>query len=176
MKNKRLEKIVIGATAVFIVLALLFMFGGTIFEGKSEIRKTDSTVMPTATGTTNEIKKAVVVEQDFINTSDSISQVGIVFNRLAYIEGVDLAMELLDGNKVLASTTVAVSKIEDQHRTYIEPSPKLTGMANKKLTIRIYPTSKEDTGLVIMVDDSAKSTFRFGNKTIKGTLCFSVTE
>ena len=42
MKNKRLEKIVIGAKAVFIVLALLFMFGGTIFEGKSEIRKTDS--------------------------------------------------------------------------------------------------------------------------------------
>ena len=49
-------------------------------------------------------------------------------------------------------------------------------MANKKLTVRIYPIQKEDTGLVIMMDGNADASFLFGGKTIKGSLCFSVTE
>ena len=62
--------------------------------------------MAEATGTTNEIKKSVVVEQDFVNTTDSISKLGIVFTRLAYKEGITVAMELLEGNTVLASTSL----------------------------------------------------------------------
>ena len=173
MKNKKLEKIVIALTAVFVIAAILLMFGGNFFSNKG---KTDSTVMPTATETTNEIKKNVVIEQDFVNTTDTISKVGIVFSRLAYKEGIDLAIELLDGNTVLAGSTYNVAGIEEQHRTYVEPASKLTGMSGKKLTLRIYPADKEDTGLVVLLDGNADSTFRFGSKTIKGTLCFSVTE
>ncbi len=176
MKNKKLEKIVIALTAVFVIAAILLMFGGNFFSNKGDIRKTDSTVMPTATETTNEIKKSVVIEQDFVNTTDTISKVGIVFSRLAYKEGIDLAIELLDGNTVLAGNTYNVAGIEEQHRTYVEPASKLTGMSGKKLTLRIYPADKEDTGLVVMMDGNADSTFCFGSKTIKGTLCFSVTE
>ena len=107
MKNKKLEKIIIGVTAVFIIFAVLFMFGGTIFSGKnsSNARKNDSTVMPEATEITSEIKASTVVEQDFVNTTDTISKVGIVFSRYSYLEGVHLTMELLDGNTVLATTT-----------------------------------------------------------------------
>ncbi len=176
MKNRKIEKIIIAVTAVFVLAAILLMFGGNIFSGKENVRKTDSTLMPEATGTTNEIKKSIVVEQDFINTTDTVEKVGIVFSRLAYIEGPDLAIELLEGNNVLASNTIDIGKVEDQHRTYVEPSSRLSGMKNKKLTIRIYPLEKEDTGLVIMMNKDADATFRFGNKTIKGTLCFSVNE
>ena len=177
MKNKKLEKIIIVVTAVFIICAIMFMFGGSIFSGNGgEARNTDSTVMPEATGTTNEIKKNVVIEQTFVNTTNTISKVGIVFTRLVYKEGIDLAIELADGKNVLASTIVNAAKIEEQHRTYVEPASALTGMANKKLTIRIYPITKEDTGLVVMMNKDADSSFKFDNKTIKGTLCFSVTE
>ena len=176
MKNKKLEKAVIIATAVFVVMALLFMFGRNLLSNKSDVRTNDSTVMPEATNTTNEIKSGIVVEQDFVCTSDSVSKLGIVFTRLAYKEGINVVLELLDGNSTLASTTVKVAAIEDQHRTYIEPSAKLNGMKDRTLTIRIYPVEKEDTGLVIMMNKDADTSFRFGDKTVKGTLCFSVTE
>ena len=176
MKNKKLEKAVIIAAAVFVVMALLFMFGRNLFSPNGNASTADSTVMAEATGTTNEIKSGIIVEQDFVCTCDSISKLGIVFTRLAYKEGFDIALELLEGNKTLASTTIKVAAVEDQHRTYIEPSSKLTGMKGKTLTIRIYPTEKVDTGLVIMMNKDADTSFRFGDKNVKGTLCFSVTE
>lgn len=176
MKNKKLQTAIIAVTAVFIVISLLLMFGKNLFKQRESIYNADSTVMAEATGTTNEIKKSVVVEQDFVNTTDSISKLGIVFTRLAYKEGITVTMELLEGNTVLASTSLDTAAFEDQHRTYIEPSRKLTGMKGKKLTIRIYPVDKEDTGLVIMMNKDVDSSFRFSGKTIKGTLCFSVTE
>ncbi len=176
MENRKLEKIVVIVTSVFVLVSILLVFGKNIFQNSSDIRKTDSTIMPEASGTTNEIKGSVVIEQDFINSSDSISRIGIVFNRLTYKEGIDLAMELLDGDSVLASNVYNIASLEEQHRTYIEPASKLSGMRNKKLTIRIYPVTKEDTGLVIMMNKDADASFRFGGKTIKGTLCFSVTE
>ena len=176
MKNKKLEKLVIAVTAIFIIAAVLFVFGEKIFNGKT-IPKTDSTVMAEATGTTNEIKKKTVVEQDFINTTDTISKLGIVFSRLSYKEGITMCLELLDGDKILASTTLDSAQVEEQHRTYIEPATKLSGMKDKKLTFRIYAVdNEEDTGLVIMMNKDADTTFRFGGKDIKGTLCFSVTE
>lgn len=176
MKNKKIEKIIIALTAAFVIMSVFLVFGGNVFGGSEDIRKTDSSVMPEATGTTNEIKKKTVVEQDFICTSDTISNLGVVFSRLAYIDGINLTIELLDGKEVLASKTINIGKIEDQHRTFIDPASKLSGMKNKKLTIRIYPSTEEDTGLVIMMEKNAKASFRFGSKTIKGTLCFSVNE
>ena len=176
MKKEKLTKIVIAVTAVFVVGTLLFMFGGNIFSKGESVRGGDMTVMPEATGTTNEIKRSVVVEQDFINSTDTISKVGIVFTRLSYRQDIDLTIELLDGNTVLASTTMDITKVEDQHRTYVEASSQLSGMKGKRLTIRIHPVTKEDTGLVIMMNKDADSSFTFDNKTIKGTLCFTVTE
>ena len=178
MKNRRTQKIVIIVTAVFIVGALLFMFGGNLFNGSGsgKARKTDSTVMPEATGTTNEIRKTTVVSQDFTNTTDTISAVGVVFVRSAYMENVYLNIDLLDGSKVLASTTVNVKNIEEQHRTYVTPASRLTGMKGKTLTLKIYPSEKEDTGIKIMMSDAVDSAFKFGNVTYEGSLCFSVTE
>ena len=177
MKNKKIEKIVISVTALLIIAALLFMFGGNLFKKAGAIRKTDSTVMHEATGTSNEIRKTTVVSQDFINTTDTISKVGIVFIRSSYIENVHLAMELLDGDKVLASTIVNVKDIEEQHRTFIVPASKLTDMKGKTLTVKIYSADKEDTGIKVMIASDVKdSSYKFGNVTYEGSLCFSVTE
>ncbi len=175
MKNRKLQKIVLVSAVVFILISLFFMFGSNLFSGRTA-RIKDSTVMPEATGTTTEIRASTVVQQDFICTTDTISKVGIVFVRDKYIEAVHLVMELYEGDTLLASSTANVSKIEEQHRTYLEPSAKLTGMKNKALTLKIYSQEKEDTGMMIMISDKVSSNFKFGNKTIKGSLCFSVTE
>ncbi len=179
LKNDKMKKIVIIVTAVFIVGSLLFMFGGNLFNGGSggKSRKGDSTVMPEATEITSEIKGSTIVEQSFVNTTDTISKVGIVFSRYSYLEGVHITMELRDGNTILATTSVNVANIEDQHRTYIEPASVLTGMKNKTLTIRIYSAEKEDTGMkIMMARTNDGSSFKFGKITVDGTLCFSVTE
>ena len=176
MKNKKLEKIIIAVTALFIIVTILAMFGGNFFSSGAK-RKSDSTVMPEANDITSEIKGSTVVEQSFVNTTDTISKVGIVFSRYTYLEDIHITMELLEGNAVLASTNVNVAKIEDQHRTYIEPAAVLTGMKDKTLTIRIYSAEKEDTGMkIMMARTNDGSSFKFGRITVDGTLCFSVTE
>ena len=93
------------------------------------------------------------------------------------MQDVHLTLELLEGDKVLASNSINVAKIEEQHRTYVTPASKLTGMKGKTLTLKIYPTDKEDTGMKIMVASNiADSSYKFGNVTYDGSLCFSVTE
>lgn len=177
MNNERVRKIVIAVTALFVVASLLFMFGGNLFKGGGNgIRKTDSTVMPEATDITSEIKADTVVEQDYVNTTNTISKVGVVFSRYIYLEGAHITMELLDGNTVLASRTINVADIQEQHRTFIEPASVLSGMKNKTLTIKIYSTEKEDTGMKLMMARTGNSSFKFGKINVKGTLCFSITE
>ena len=177
MKSPKKEKIIIAVAIVFIVVAVLFVFGRNMSVKSDKIRRTDSTVMPEATGTSNEIRRTTIVSQDFVNTSDTISKVGIVFVRASYMQDVHLTLELLEGDKVLASNSINVTKIEEQHRTYVTPASKLTGMKGKTLTLKIYPTDKEDTGMKIMVASNiADSSYKFGNVTYDGSLCFSVTE
>ncbi len=176
MKNKKLMGVLIFLIAVFVITAIAFMFKDVLFKNSSGIRNDDSTVMPEATGTCNEIKSGIIVEQDFICSTDSIGKVGIVFSRLSAIGGIPMKLELLENETILGEVTVDSGEILDQHRTYITPAGVLDGMKNKKLTIRITPMKQEDTGLVIMMNKNADASFRFGNKTIKGTLCFSISE
>ena len=176
MKNKKTQIVLIAFAVVFILLSVFFMFGRNIFSGKGIILNTDSTVMPEATGTTPEIKGNTVLVQNFVNTTDTISNVGIVFTRLQYKQGIDLTIELREGNTILASNSINVSKIEDQHRTYVEPAKTLSGMKGKTLSLRIYTPDKEDTGLAVMMSNKVNATFKIGNKTANGSLCFSVTE
>ena len=177
-KNKKTTTIIIVVAAVFVVAGFLFMFGGNIFNdfGSSKIRKNDSTLMPEATGTTDPINEGAVITQDFVNTTDTISSIGIVFFRITYYEDVDLVIELLDGNNILATKKIDASKVEIEHRTFVEPSTTLTGMKDKNLTIKIYSANKEDTGLVVMMSDKVDSSYEYNGKSLKGSLCFSVNE
>ena len=176
MKNKKLEKLIIAFTAVFVLLSLWYMFGDDLFVSKSDARKGDSTSMPEATGTTDEIKDGAVVEQNFICSVNSISEVGIVFGRDYTISGVRLTIELLQKGKTVAINSYDVSQIGDQHRTFVTPPEPLTGTKNKEFTIRIYTISDEETGLRLLYNAQNDSSFLFGKNKINGTLCFSVTE
>ena len=104
------------------------------------------------------------------------SQIGVVLQENFMFNGSVRENISIRVPNATTEQVVNAAKIEEQHRTYVEPASALTGMANKKLTIRIYPITKEDTGLVVMMNKDADSSFKFDNKTIKGTLCFSVTE
>ena len=174
MEKANKGKIIILVAAAFIVIAVLFMFSSFIDFSKK--RKTDSTVMPEATGTTERIENGVVVEQTFTNTTDTITEVGIVFVRIQYLEGTDMILELYDGNKLLARSSYPIHMIEDEHRTYIVPDSPLSGMKRKNLTIKIYSKDKTDTGFAILVSENENAEYKFGNVSKNGSLCFSVTE
>ena len=175
MENKRKNSIfiIIGA-AVFVVVAVgLMVFRGIDFSKK---KTSDSTVMPEATGTTERIENGAVIEQTFRNSTDTISEVGIVFYRIKYLEGVNMFLELYEGNTLLASSIYPVHMIEGEHRTYIVPYSALTGMKDKELTIKVYAEDKRDTGLAIMISEKENATYKYDGVSKKGSLCFSVTE
>ncbi|MBR4469708.1 MAG: hypothetical protein IKS54_00135 [Erysipelotrichaceae bacterium] len=178
MKNKKLEKVVIILTALFVIASLLFMFGKNIFSGKASpsARRGDVTIMPEASASTEEITHGDVVEQSFICSASTISQVGIVFNKIYTVDNVDLTIELLQGNRTVAKNTYDVSEIEGQHRTFVIPPEALIGTRNKSFTIKIYTVTDEDTGLGVLYSSEGNSSFLFGRERINGTLCFSVTE
>lgn len=177
MNKSKLTKIVIALCVLLIVGSFLFMFGGNIGNGSGIKTVTNGDMtMPEANAITDEIKKNTIVEQDFVYSPDTISEVAIVFTRKYYLEGVRVTIQLLDGNNVLASHTQNVAGIDDQHRTYLTPDKKITGVSGKTLTLKIYSEDKADTGLAIMMQENKKLSFKFGNKEIQGTLCFSVSE
>ena len=175
-KNKKTVWILIAAI-IFVVFAVLFMFLGNISSMSSgKIRKTDSTKMPEANGTTELITDGIVLEQTYINTTDSISRIGIVLTRKTYYEGIDLTIELWKGNELLAAKSMDVMYVEDEHRTFLEMPGTISGLKNQELILKIYSKDEKNTGLVVMMQSNKKSTFKYGNQTINGTLCFSVEE
>jgi len=174
MKISKKQRMIILASIVFVLLSLWFVFGRNLdFTRK---RTDDSTVMPEATGTTERISENIVVEQSFTNTSETIERVGIVFYRIQYLEGVNVVLELWQGNRVVASNVYPVYQIEGEHRTFIVPETVITDAKDKDFKIRIYAEDGSDMGLALMVDEKADSSYKFGSMTGKGTLCFAVVE
>lgn len=176
MKNKKLEKIVIIVTACFVVVTILLMFGGNLFDGSSATATYDMTLMPEATGMTEVISAGTVVEQSFVCNTETIEKIGIVFDRESVPTDAYLVIELLRNGKTVASDTYPVSSIKDQHRTYLVLDSRVSDSQNKKYTLRIYPVGNYDSGTRILVSDSRDTTYSFGNKKMRGTLCFSITE
>lgn len=175
MKNfDKKTKIIILVATTFVIAATLFMFSGFSFS-VSKIRKDNSTIMPTATGNSDPINDGAVISQTYINSTEKISRVGIVFFRITYYEDVDVVLELWDGNNLIASNTYRTEQIEDNHRTYIDVYNN-ENMINKELTIKVYSKEDKDSGMTIMVDENSNSTYKYNNKTMNGTLCFSITE
>ncbi len=135
--------------------------------------------MPDADGTTNELTKGLVVKQDFINTTENIKEIAVVFSRMYFLEEddyeVDIAIELLDGSKSLAKQLFVANDIPDQHRVYVTLDTPLSGYVGKELTLKIYEVSKSDTGVMLMKSENyPDSTYKFGSKKCNGSICFSI--
>lgn len=170
--NKRFRNILIVVAVTLVIGSCVFMFSISPVKIKTGNRE-----MPEANGSTDEITQGIVIAQSFENITEDIKEIAVVFNRLYYLdEKCDINIELLNGEQVLASKTYDADSIEGSHRTYLYPNEPLSDLAGKELTLRIYSPTTWGTGLSVMVqNDSSNSTYTFGNKLIKGTICFSIT-
>ena len=170
--NKKTKGFLISIVAALVVGSCIFMFiisPISIKEGNRE--------MPDATSETEEIKNGIIVEQKFNNYTEDIEEIAIVFSRHYDLgENVDMIIELLDGSNILTSASINCDDIEAEHRTYVKPNKTISGFVGKELTLKIYTKSSAGTGLALKMNSNDKnSSFVFGNETVKGTLCFSIT-
>ena len=178
MENSKKTKLIILTASLFALIAVFFMFGGKLpsFSLQSGIRKTDSTQMPEATGGTDEIGKNVTIEQTFLCTTDSISQIGIVFYKTEQIENVSIVIELLDNGKSLIQYIGSAEDIESEHRTFLIAEEPLTGLKNRNLTLKFYSLENQDTGVGLMVSEKTDGSYRINGNSRKGSICFAVEE
>ena len=172
MFNKK-EKFILIITSIFIIVSVWFMFGKEVFF-PSPIRSDDSTLMPEANGVSETIGTGVRLEQNYQNSTDIISRIGIVFSRENYYDDATLVIELWNGNNLIASNSYNAANINSEHRTFLDVNTN--GMKNKKLTIKIYSLNENDTGLRAMIQKRNDSTYIEGDYTTKGTICFQIEE
>lgn len=183
MKNRNRTTLILIFAIVFVFAATIFMFGRNIssfslpsFSFSSGIRKTDSTEMPVATGGSERIDKKTTIEQSFVCTVDSISQIGIVFYKIEQIENANIVIELLDGNTTLIHGIYSTENIESEHRTFLVANEHLSGMKNKKLTLKFYSFDNHDTGLGLMTSENLNCSYKYNSSSRKGSICFAVEE
>lgn len=169
--NKKFRNILIALVAALVIGSCVFMFIISPIKVKTGNRE-----MPDANNQTEEILSGIVIEENFKNYTEDINEIAVVFSRAYDLgEHTDIVIELLNGVDILASESIDADSIEANHRTYLRPSSVLSGLVGKELTLKIYTTSTAGTGLSLMINTDEDSSFTYGNKTLKGTICFSVT-
>lgn len=177
--NEKMKKILLAIVVLLVIGSCIFMFKISPISKTEKVTEVRNREMPAANATTDELTKGLIVSEEFTNTTDNINEIAVVFTRNYMLDEKDasntLAIELLDGNKVLASGSFITNDIPDQHRVYVYPTSPITGMVGKKLTLIVYDNSGCDTGVSLMIDNTSTSSFKFGNKKQDGTICFSIT-
>ena len=169
--NKKTRNILIAIVAALVIGSCIFMF----VISPIKVR-TGNKEMPEANGQTQEIMHGIIVEQKFVNRTEDIKEVALVFSRAYDLgEDVDIVIELLNGGDVLASANINADSIQANHRTYLKPASILSDLVDKELTLRVSTTSTAGTGLSLMINTDDDSSFMFGNEKVDGTICFSVT-
>ena len=170
--NKKTRNILLIIVAALVVGSCIFMFIISPLNIKKGNRE-----MPDATSETEEIVNGIIVEQKFKNMTEDIQEIAVVFSRHYDLgEDVDMVIELSEGSNLLASSRINCDDIQGNHRTYVKPENIISGYVGKELTLKIYTTSTAGTGLSVMMNaDDSSSSFVFGNNSVKGTLCFSIT-
>ena len=173
-RNKRTVLLLV-LCSLFVIASVLFMFRDKLFVRRETVSVSEDRQMPEANAVSNEITNGLTVEQKFMNRTDHIKELAIVFTKLYVLNDVEISVELLDGNRTLLKRTVNVSKIEDQHRLFINADEPIEGVLGKELTLRIYPETASDTGLALMMQENGDDVIRFGTMKVRGTICFSLT-
>ena len=177
--NKKTRNILLAMVAALVVGSCIFMFSlSSNSTVKEEIVEAENMEMIEANITTSELTKGIVVEQKFINKTENIKEVAVVFSRIYYLDGKDanteITIELCDGKEVLCNQTILANDIPDQHRVYVNPINSISGKKGKELTLKIYENSGCDTGVSLMANSDAKTSYSFGNKKNNGSICFSI--
>ena len=177
--NKKLKNILIIVTAVLVIGSCIFMFIISPISKTEKVDEIGNMEMVAANTITDELTRDIVVEQKFINKTENINEIAVVFTRNYYLQEKDantqVVIELCEGNAVLCSESIVANDIPDQHRVYVRPSSPITDKVGKELTLRIYVKEDCDSGVSIMVNDEVNSNYKFGNKKMSGSICFSIT-
>ncbi len=172
-KSNKKTWIIIGLLAAFVLTVTIMMFSDKIdIPGSSDAAKGGSEMVE-ANAVSDEITKGTVVSQTFKCSEDSVNKLALVFTKLYSLEDTFITIELLNGDAVVLKQDVNVKDIPDQHRLFVKGT-SVSGLKGKELTLKIYPASDSDTGLALMINDSVRSSFSFGNKKVDGSICFSV--
>lgn len=189
MENK-VKKILIIAIVGLAVVSLVFMFvlnsnnNGEQNEtannqNNNNTQETTDSGIPEANAVTNEITANMVVKQEFKCSLDSFNKLEIVFNKYYEYDDDDtdspmLTIELYNGNDLLMNKIIDVREIPNQHRLHIETSKNIGGLKNKELTLKITNDFDNDTGCTLMYQENKKTSFKFGDNKINGTICFAL--
>ena len=188
MEN-RIKKILIIAIVGLAVVSLVFMFvlnsnnnseqNETANNHNNNTQETTNNIIPEANAVTNEISGNMFVEQEFKCELKSFNKLEVVFNKYYEYDDDDtdspsLKIELFNGNDLLMSKTIDVREIPNQHRLYVEASNSIDGLKNKELTLKITNDFDNDTGCALMYQENKKTSFKFGDNKINGTICFAL--
>lgn len=177
--NKKFRNILIIVVAALVIGSCIFMFKISPISKTEKVEEIGNMEMIAANTTTDELTRDIVVEQKFINKTENIKEIAVVFTRIYYLEETDantnVVIELCEGSKSLCKQQVLANDIPDQHRVYIYPETVLSGLVGKELTLKIYMNEDCDSGVSIMANDEVNSTYKFGKKKMSGSICFSIT-
>ncbi|MBQ2509427.1 MAG: hypothetical protein II529_01255 [Erysipelotrichaceae bacterium] len=173
MKNKKLEKAIIIAAAVFVLAAVWF-----IFRGNSNSSRNDSLMreMPVADSASGELNHGISLIDTFDNSVDTIENIAVVFTKFYREAHGKVTFALLDGNEILYYETMDAEEIPEQHRIFFTPEKPLENMAGKKLKMIIYAYCEdyEGVGLMMKTEDVRGSQIKYGDEEFDGTVCFSI--
>ena len=169
MKNKKFLMYILIAAVIFVFFGFWFMFSSS---SNKSILKENMTIMPSANKISKEITKDLVVEQEFICNIDTISRLGVVFSYIYDSSNSEITLELLKGNETLAKNVISAKDISDQHRTFLIPNSVITNVKNKQLKLKI--SSNDDSGFALMIDENSNATYKFGDSSLKGRICFVI--
>lgn len=175
MSKERIKKIFLIIISVYIALAVSFYFlAGEQLNYKESV---NNIVMPDADGISEEIIKGITVKQDFECEIDNIEEVALVFTTFYRTGSGRLTVSLNDGKTQLYKKVFDVKEIPEQHRIYLRPENPIKNVKGKTLTLSIFSNSEEGEGVAAMMSKQSpfdNAVFQYGDKELKGALCFSV--
>ena len=175
MKNQKLEKVIIIAAVVFVLVATWFVFRGN--GGNSSSRNnTLMREMPIADSASGELNHGISLIETFDNHVETIENIAVVFTKFYREAHGKVTFALLDGNEVLYYETLDAEEIPEQHRVFFTPEKPLENMAGKKLKMIIYAYCEDYQGIGLMMktEDVKDSQIKYGDKEFDGTVCFSI--
>ena len=171
MTKVKLRRIFVAVVALYTAFVVGFYF----LAGKQLKYRDSSNQMLDADSVSEEINNVTTVSQTFINGSDTLQSIELVFTK-NYQEGSGLlTIQLLEGNAVLATKRINVEDVPEQHRLTLDIN--LKNMTGRQLTIMLSSTSEPGEGVRAMINKNqapSGSKIVTNNSSSDGTLCFSL--
>ena len=173
LNKKTIKRIFIITELIFAVLVGAFYFlAGDQLVYKSTTHPID---LQEADSVSDELISGTVISQDFVCEMDKIEQVSVVFTKFYRDARGTVSIELRDGDRLLFKQDVAMDDIPEQQRLFLRIVRPIKNQKGKTLRILISADSLEGSAAAVMMNqEQGDSRIHMNDRTVKGTLCFSV--